>query len=73
MKPKRKPLAQLNLSKYFETKTKDKKIISNAKKNPHIHGPKINSEIKPSSAIINTDKRSAVLEKSNMFLTLIKL
>ena len=73
IRPIRRLLTQLNLSKYLETSTKDRKINSSAIKSPPIHDPKINSEIKPTKLIINTDKSNVVLEKSNAFLIVTRL
>ena len=73
IRPIRMLLNQYSLSKYFETNTKDVKIIINASKKPHIQGPSINSEKKPTRDITKTDKRSVVFEKSNIFLDEIKL
>ena len=72
-RPMMRLLIQLNLSKYFETRTNDRKINSNANNNPPIHAPRTNSETMPTMLIINTDVRKAVFEKSNKFLFLIRL
>ena len=70
--PKRMPFVQSKFSKYFETNTKEANINIRAIINPKIHGPRINSEIKPIIAIINTARKNFNFEKSKIYLLLIR-
>ena len=56
---------QFNVNKNRETKTNDKNIINKATAKPIIHGPRNSSDIKPTKAMTNTDKKNLNFEKSN--------